>query len=272
MDPKISASLTRALTNLDFRDFLERASPAMGLPGTAPRFDAVREIASALLAERGRGRELVRALGASDREEARLISAVAFGNLALEEGRREEAMAALQELAGDSHAVVRAGVIDALKHLFTTDAAATFVDVKPWLDGFLQAHVILEALRDRKVLTALPRSEPVLEILDTAFALADNAPRAADRWQGVRTLRAGLPKQITAFVGRFPTIFDWLKERAAATRPETREVIETTLAELHRASFKKGDVEALRSELAKSAKAPRDPSRIVHGTRKRSKR
>jgi hypothetical protein len=272
MDPRIETSLANAIKTRDFRDLLERAAPAMGLPGPRPRMEVAHEIAAALAAEKGRGRDLAIALAASDRDDARLLAAAAFAELAARGAGRAEMLAALQELAGDARSTVRAGVIDAVRTLLTADLPATLVDLRDWMDGFLQAHVALEALVDRQILAAVHRPEPIRELLDAAFELADAAPRAADRWQGVRTLRQGLPVQIATFAGRFGEIYDWVLARATAQRPETREVLESTVSALGRASIRKADTDALRDALAKSAKAPRDPSRIVHGTRRRGKR
>ncbi|MEZ4298801.1 MAG: hypothetical protein R3B70_27875 [Polyangiaceae bacterium] len=272
MDPRIEASLARALANQDFRDLLERASPAMGLPGPRPRLEVVRELGAAIARDRARGRELARVLGSSEREEARLIACASFAAFILAGGSRRDMLADLQELAEDPRATVRAGVIDAVRTLLADDLATTLSDLRAWTDGFLQAHVALEAIIDRKILATVPTSEPALALLDAAFHLADDAPRAADRWQGVRTLRQGLPAQIAAIAGRFGELFEWVLARAAAQRPETREVMEKTVAELARASFRKSEVDALRDALTRSEKAPRDPSRIVHGTRKRGRR
>ena len=291
VDPRIETSLTRAIETRDPRDLLERAGPALGLPGPRPRMEAAREIGLVLAREGERGRALARLLGGSEREDARVIAAAAFGAFAASTagaggaggatgrgkskrntGHPGEALAALEELAEDVRGSVRHAVIDALRTVLAADLDGTLAALAGWTDGFLQAHVALEAIVDRKVLATLPSAEVVLALLEPAFRMADEAPRAADRWQGVRALRQGLPAQITAFVGRFGELFEWVLARAAATRPETREVMERTADALARASFRKSDVDALRDALSKSAKPPRDPSRVVQGTRKRSGR
>jgi hypothetical protein len=295
VDPRIETSLTRAIETRDFRDLLERAGPAMGLPGPRPRMEVAREMGLVMAREGERGRELARVLGASDREDARVIAAAAFGAFAASAagaqrhpggaggasargktrrntGHADGALAALEELAEDVRGSVRHAVIDALRTVLAADLTGTLGALAGWTDGFLQAHVALEALVDRKVLVALPSADVVLALLEPAFQMADDAPRAADRWQGVRVLRQGLPAQITAFVGRFGELFGWVLARAAAQRPETREVLEQTADALSRASFRNSDVDTLRAALTKSAKPPRDPSRVVQGTRKRSGR
>lgn len=265
-------SLAQALKGGDVRDLLERAGPAMGLPGVRPRMEVAREIAGVLVRGGSKGRALIQLFVRSEEEGARLLGAAALAEMAVAGQGRDEAFAALSELAGDERAVVRAGVTDSLRTLLTADLTATLIDLRSWMDGFLQAHVALAALADRQILTRIVRVDALREMLDAAFVLADGAPRAADRWQGVRTLRNGFPSQITAFVGRFGELYDWLLERMGAERPETREVLEETIRALDKASWKRSEVDALRAALAKSAKAPRDPSRIVAGTRKRGKR
>ncbi len=204
-------------------------------------------------------------------EEARVVSAAAFGAIATSGSGRKEALAALQELADDPRAVIRFTVIDSVRMLLVADLAGTLDDLVAWTDGFLQAHVALEAIREKRILDTVPSAAPVLALLSPAFALADGASRAADRWQGVRVLRQGLPAQITAFVTRFSELAGWLLERAGAQRPETREVLSQTVDALTKASFRRSEVDTLCAALTKSAKPPRDPSRVVAGTRKRSR-
>lgn len=272
MDPRIETSLAHALQTRDTRDFLERAAPAIGLPGNKPKAEVARVLGMAIAKDRARGRELAKVLGEMDREDAKVIAAATFAAFALNGQGRNESLAALQEIANDPRSAVRHGVIDAVRTLLEADLAATLVDLAEWTDGFLQAHIALEALSDRKILVNVVRPESLLELLEAAWHLADDAPRSADRWQGVRVLRQGLPAQITAFVTRFNDLFAWVMDRASATRPETREIIEHTILSLEKATFRRADVDTLRAAFAKSAKAPRDPSRIVHGTRKRSRR
>ena len=151
-------------------------------------------------------------------EEARVVSAAAFGAIATSGSGRKEALAALQELADDPRAVIRFTVIDSVRMLLVADLAGTLDDLVAWTDGFLQAHVALEAIREKRILDTVPSAAPVLALLSPAFALADGASRAADRWQGVRVLRQGLPAQITA------RVCDPIDTRTAAGRSDTERI------------------------------------------------
>src|SRR5690349_12779926 len=110
MDPRIETSLANAIKTLDFRDLLERASPALGLPGPRPRMEVAREMAIAIARERGRGRELAKKLAESEREDARLLAAAAFAAFLAHGAKRTELLADLQVLGEDVRGTVRAGV------------------------------------------------------------------------------------------------------------------------------------------------------------------
>src|SRR4030095_2019954 len=109
-------------------------------------------------------------------------------------------------------------------------------ELSSWMDGYLQAHAVLEALADRTLLATLPDSSSVLARFTDAFALADAAPRSADRSHGLRTLRRGLPDQVALAAGRWPETLEWMAERTAARHPETREMLSRAIAAL-RGSF-----------------------------------
>jgi hypothetical protein len=131
--------------------------------------------------------------------------------------------------------------------------------------------VALEALADRTLLATLPAGDAVLARLDEAFQLADVSPRAAERSQGLRTLRRGFPVQIARFAVRFPEVLAWFTERTQAKRPETREVVHETILALKKNHLAVAEVDRLMAAFAASAPAPRDPTRIVQGTRNRSR-
>jgi hypothetical protein len=171
--------------------------------------------------------------------------------------------------------------IDADRRNVVTDALALLVEAKGddvaialarFTDGFLHATIALEALTRPGSLSRLSKPEPLFERFSEAFDLADSAPRSADRAQGVRELRRTLPAQLARTAGRFEDLtLAWFEERCTRDRPETREVLTETISRL-RPVIGEPAADRLRAALSpRRRRLPRDPSRIVHGTRKRSR-
>jgi hypothetical protein len=276
---RLSAALDHAVTTGDAAGFVELLRRNSGLPGPRPNLELARAVGQALARrKKGHADRLVVELARSDDEYLRVVAALSLAAQSLpgDDARRDraratEALAALQELAEDPRHVVRLGVIEALRVRISTLGEAAVTELAAWTDGYLQAHVALEALADRILLTTLPSGAGVLARLDEAFALANASSRSAERSQGMRTLRQGMPAQIALFAARFPETLAWLGQRAASTRPETREVVTGAIQALRRSVI--SDVEAARLSalLEQSGKPPRDPSRIVQGTRRRSR-
>ncbi len=255
-----------------------------GLPGPRPNLDLARAVGRALAEGEGRTADrLVAELGRAEQEYIRVVAAFALVARSLPKGeasgrggrraapRAPEALAALQDLAEDPHHLVRLGVVEALRMRVLALGEGAVDELAAWTDGYLQAHVALEALADRALLDGLPSGEGVLARLEEAFALADASPRSAERTQGMRALRQGMSAQIPVFAARFPETLAWLSQKAASTRPETREVVAGAIRALRRSVI--SDVEAgrLSALLEASAKPPRDPTRVVQGTRKRGR-
>jgi hypothetical protein len=251
-------------------DLLARSS---GLPSPRPNFDLARAMGQAIAARGGRADPLLRELLASPDEFPRIVAALALAFRSLAGIDPKGALAGLQDLAEDPRRHVRSGVVEALALWLAERGAAAVVDLRSWMDGYLQAHLALEALADRTRLAALPTSSgaEVMARLDEAFALADASPRSAERSHGMRSLRVGLPAQIAAIAARFPEALGWIEEKAKAQRPETREVVAGAIAALRKGSFSDAEARRLGALLTASAKPPRDPSRIVHGTRRRGR-
>jgi hypothetical protein len=268
---RLEAALGRAVAEgdaVELFDLLERSS---GLPGPRPNLDFAEAVGRAITRFGGKGDPLLRALLASDKEFPRIVAALALGARSLAGVDTRGALDELQTLAEDPRHAVRSGVIAALRLRITALGEAAVAELAAWTDGYLQAHVALEALADRVILDALPARAPVLARLEEAFALADTSPRAAERSQGVRALRAALPAQIAAFAARLPETIAWLERTTAAQRPETREVVEEAIRALRRAKISDAEAKRLRDALEASAPPARDAARVVHGTRKRSK-
>jgi hypothetical protein len=269
--PKIEAALERALQGGGTEDLFEQLSRSSGLPGLRPNVELARAVGLAIAAKGRKADPVLRALIAAEAEYPRVVAAAAFAARRAAKVDTKGAMEGLQSLVEEGTHHVRAGVVAALRWLLETLGDEAVADLAGWTDGYLQAHVALEALADRTLLARLKDKEGVLGRLDEAFDLADASPRAAERSQGMRLLRQAMPGQIAVFAGRFPEVLTWLEKKAEATRPETREVVASTIAKLRKASLSDAGAAGLSAALEKSAKPPRDPSRIVQGTRKRAK-
>jgi hypothetical protein len=286
---RIEAALEAAITSgasasamAALLDQLERAS---GLPearwasGEArrshpvprPNLDLARAVGGVIARHGRRGDPVLKALLTSQAEFPKIVVAAALASRKLAGIDPVGAMQGLQDLVDDGRHLVRIGVIEALRGLIAERGVEIIAELGSWTDGYLQAHVVLEALADRTLLTAIRSGDEVLARLAEAFALADLSPRAAERSQGLRLLRQELPAEIAVFAARFPETLDWLLGRTGVKRPETREVVASAITALRRSSLSDADAARLDAALASTAPPARDAARIVHGTRKRSK-
>ncbi|HSN97434.1 MAG TPA: hypothetical protein VLS89_04015 [Candidatus Nanopelagicales bacterium] len=269
---RMEAALAKALDGAPapLVDALERSS---GMPGPRPNLDLARAVGAAIGRAGHKGLVLLDALTSDEKREYLLMVAAQGFAARLAEGKAD-AGEALQRLAEDPRRLVRDGVVDALRALLESRGEAGVALLQGWTDGYLQANVALSALADRALLARLPggAGPEVLARLEEAFALADGSPRAAERLQGVRQLREGLAKQISVIAARFPEALGWLEGKARETeRPESREVIAGAITVLRKEGFGQAEADRIQAVLAGSAPAPRDPSRVVQGTRKRSR-
>jgi hypothetical protein len=279
---RVSQALDRAVATGEAAPFFELLRRGSGLPGPRPNLDLARAVGYALARHEARADRIVAELDRSTEEYLRVVAAMALAARAMpasgarpkkpSAARVAEALAGLQALCEDPRHLVRLGVIEALRMWIASVGEAAVAALSAWTDGYLQAHVALSALADRPLLDALPRSDEVLARLEEAFVLADASPRSAKRTQGMRTLRGALPAQIVVFAARFPETVVWLSQKAASTRPETREVVAGAVAALRRTVLSDVEASRLSASLEASGKPPRDPSRVVQGTRRRGRR
>ncbi|WP_437572455.1 hypothetical protein [Sorangium sp. So ce542] len=306
-NPKIDAAIERAAQLGDPAELLALLDRSSGLParrggGRAPgpdlgpnaplprvNLDLARAVGAAI-ADRGAPAErLVRALCSSAEEYALIVAAQALAAIAAQGAEAEGAarsgrpprarggrggldpLGELGQLAEDPRRVVRDGVVAALRAVIAARGDAVVGELSSWTDGYLQAYVALEALAERTLLAGLSAGAEVVARLEEAFAISDRSPRADERLQGLRLLRQGMPAQIATLAGRFPEVVRWLEEKTQAERPESRDVVGQAIAALRKGSFSDAETDRLAAALSATAPPPRDPSRIVQGTRKRSK-
>jgi hypothetical protein len=276
---RLAAALDRAIDTAETRDLFDLLQQSSGLPGTRPNLDLARAV-GAVIASRGpRGDRLLADLARAEAEYPRIVAAMTLAERSLAPGpdpkrkasRAAAALADLQQIAEDPRHVVRVGVVAALRARLDALGEEAVEELAAWTDGYLQAHIALEALADRPLLDKLPSAAPVLARLDEAFTLADDSPRAAERSQGMRVLRQALPAQIAAFAARYRETLAWLEAQTTKKRPETRAVVSTAIAALRRSVISDADAARLTALLEASAKPRRDADRVVHGTRRRGK-
>lgn len=249
-----------------FFDLVDRVS---GMPGPRPHVDVLRAFGARIASQGKAGDALARQLLESDKLSLFYVGIMALAAQAAKKGDKR-ATERLVGLADEPVKERRDSVIDALCIVLAARGDEGAAAVAPHADGYLHAFVVLEALTAQRVLEKLTSSSSVLDVLGAAYAAADDAPRSADRSQGLRVLRQGIPAQVGRASVRFAEVVPWLRERLAWPRPDTREVAAACIRVL-RKIVGEGEADRLRLELEGSAKAPRDPTRIVKGTRRRSK-
>jgi len=274
---KLEAAIDQAISGGGLEALFDVLSRNSNLPGTRPNLEFARTAGLLIASHRGKADPLMRTLLAMaaptslSGEYPIIVAAAAFAERALAGVDARGSMEALHDLAGDSRRLIRIGVIAALRRVLFEKGDEALRDLATWTDGYLHAHVVLEALADRSVLDKLHSPEELLLRLDEAFVLADKSPRAAERSQGLRSLREHFPAEVAVMSARFSEVLTWLSGKTSVSRPETRAVVEATIAELRRAGLKNAEAMRLFGALEASAKPARDAARIVSGTRKRSK-
>jgi hypothetical protein len=277
---RLAAALDRAVDQGDAAELIDLLHRNSGLPGPKPNFDLARAVGGAVAARGAKADRLLAELAKPDEQEyLRIVAAFAFvaksmatgGDKRRAHARAAEALQDLQQLAEDARHLVRSGVAEALRVRIDALGEPAVHELSAWTDGYLQAHIALEALTERALLNKLPDAAPVLARLDEAFRLADASPRAAERSQGMRTLRQGLPAQIIAFADRYPEGLGWLEGKLGCQRPETREILAAAISGMRRTLLSDVEAQRLTDALNATAKPRRDAAKVVHGTRKRGK-
>ena len=270
---RLEKAVEEACARRDARPLVEVARAALGGYYADRSPGIVRAVGGSLAAKGARADHVLRQLAASEGDLwLRLFAASAYGARALAGFDPKGADQAMQELGEDS--AVHGTLVDVLRERLAARGEAALEGLAAWTDGYLQAHVALEALADRDVLSRFGDGAAPLIVarLDEAFRLADKSSRAADRSQGVRTLRRQLPRQVTLLAARFSPVLAWVETKLASKRPETREVVAGIIEALRKADLSKAATNELRAALEATAKPPRDPSRIIKGMRGRGKK
>ena len=215
------------------------------------------------------------ARGASGKEFVCVCGVLAIGVRAAEDpALRPRALELLESRCDDLRFHVREAVPDALATL-----GAKMPDlcdhVRPWMENYFHAAAVILALRDPQWLETFGKGEheAPLELLDAAYQLASDAPRAAFRYPGHKALIEALTRVPKELARRFGLpVFELIEAWAPKSRPELRDPI---LANLDDPGMKKpfaDEIDRIKKALDVAKGPPRDPSRIVQGMRGRGKK
>jgi hypothetical protein len=216
------------------------------------------------------------ARGASPKEfltVAGLLAVAARAVASKDEAAIRKAFALLEDKAEDPRFRVRDAVPTALAALGRASEEIAS-SIEPWMDRYFHAAAVLRAMAEKQWLETLAVSDVPMRTIAAAFRLAHDAPRSAFRYPGHKALIDALVLAAQRFLRRFPMpMFDQLRTWADEARvPELREVVRVCVTDPQTNRAPSPEAKRVLATLDGSATPPRDPTRIVHGTRGRGKK
>jgi hypothetical protein len=261
-------------------DFLCRVS---GLPGNRVNQTILVAFAESCAARGKSADALLRRMASIHPDEAPggtaleflpVCATVALGLRAASDPRaRQKLLPLLHELSEDMRFRVRDVVPEALGSIGAKAGTALLDEVAPWMDGYFHAAAVLRALARPEWQATLSDAAPVIERFNQAFALLDAAPRAARRYPGYKALLDAVAAAPRALAPRFGIpVFDALVEAARTQDPDLAALIATSVEDRGLRGRFNDEVTRVKDALAAAAPAPRDPTRIVRGTRRRGRK
>lgn len=219
------------------------------------------------------------ARGASGKEFLSVCGVLAVGSRATaanDAALHYKALTILEDKADDPRFRVRDAVPLALAMLGSKMKRDLAERLEPWMDRYHHAAAVILALAEPSWLETFGYDDAAapIRLLHSAFVLAHEAPRSAQRYPGHKALVEALGSVPKAVAKRFAVpMYDQLAAWAEYVRvPEMREVI---VANMDDPQMKKpfGDeIKRVKQLVEAGKKPPRDPSRLVHGTRGRGKK
>ena len=265
--------------NGDSGDLYAILARGSGLPGERANLPLARAFAQACASD-ARGPSLARAMaqtsadqapGGSPLEMIPLCGVLAAGACAARQPKsRETMLGIIHDACDDLRFRVREAVPEALAEVGAREGTALLDHVQSFAEGYFHAAALLDALVSQAWLPTLDDAAPVVALLERAFALADEAPRAAERWPGYKALLLSLEKTMAPLALRFGEPVLLAAEGFARTRdPHLRDMVVRALSDKKlRARFPSELARAV-GALAAAKKAPRDPRAASRPSRKR---
>lgn len=250
------------------------------LPGVRPNMDLAREVAQRIaglgapaealaLEMAGLGADV--AQGGTAREFLPVCGVLALGALAAASDTRARVrpMDALHDAAEDLRFRVRDAVPLAVAEVGSKHPEWTLARLAGWMDGFFHAAAALRAAAEPDMLRAVREPEPLVARLEEAFALLEEAPRAAARYPGHKALLDAVAACVPALAGRFPEPVVRALE-ALATR--TADPVVREVAARAARACKRSEGARVLAALEATAPPRRDPRTDVGPTRRRGRR
>lgn len=185
---------------------------------------------------------------------------------------RATMLALLHDAAEDLRFRVRDAVPLALERVGARagDEVAVAVAVAEWMDGYFHAAAVLRALVRPGWLPQIATPKNAIDLYELAFNLAADAPRAAARYPGFKSLLETLQKTIVPLAMRFGApMFDALEGLSRCKDPVLRDLITDGLLGTKLISRHREDVERVRMTFKVTAKPVRDPRSLPGPTRQR---
>ncbi len=209
--------------------------------------------------------------GGTELEFLPLAAVLAAGECAARVPSLRPAMVALlHDAAEDKRFRVRDAVPLALMRAGAAMGPALAADLEGWTDGYFHAAAALRALTHPEWLSTLPDAAPAVSLLSGAFALADGAPRAAERYPGYKALLDALAAAPEPLALRFGApVFDALAAMTGTTDPKLRALLARILSSKRLVQRHHDEVRRVQARLAATEKPVRDPRSLPRATRKR---
>ncbi len=193
---------------------------------------------------------------------------------ACEPRMRAKLLPMLHELSEDMRFRVRDAVPDALATIGAKIGPELLDEViqAQWMEGYFHGAAVLRALAHSEWHVKLTDPVPIVECFTAAFLLLDNSARAARRYPGYKALCDAVvatPRALGARYGK--PLLESLVDLSSTKDPDLAELIAKSVDDHTLKARYADEVAAIKSALAGAKKPPRDPSRIVKGTRKRGR-
>ncbi len=250
-----------------FDNELDRTS---GLPGPRPNLPLLKALGTALQGHGALSQPVTVDLRASKKLAHLYVGTFALAAAAYPAGEKVR-LHELLDASDDPEHDRRLPVLAALEDILAARGDEAVEILLPFADGYLHMGTLLEASTTPRALNAMKSGSTLLALFDAAWELVGGASRATERSQGYRSLREAMPAQLAKAARRFVEVADWVAQKAAITEvPQSRAILDEAIRTL-RPQVGDADASRLRASFDAAGKPPRDPSRIVQGTRKRSR-